>query len=162
MNQPHSGRPFAEEIDEVTTAHDDLDRGASGPAGPAESTTDAEAHAQAAAAGFDFQAALRRLEGDRVLFRKMAGFYLEDSPGLLQDIADSLETGDRGLLIRAAHSLRGLSANFDAAVAIEAARAVEDIARNGDLNDAAEPVRILEAEVDRLNQALLYFQDDAP
>lgn len=62
----------------------------------------------------DFEAALRRLDGNRKLLRDMMGFFREDSPALLRQIEDGLESSDAVSARRAAHSLKGLASGFDA------------------------------------------------
>jgi CheY-like chemotaxis protein len=102
----------------------------------------------------DLDLARARLGNDEQLLRDMAGFYIEDVPVLFGELRTGLENGDAELAARSAHSLKGLSANFDARLAVEAALAVELAAKGGDLTKAAAGVDELDAEVGRVIQAL--------
>ena len=103
---------------------------------------------------FDRAAAVRRMGGDEALFRDLAQFFYEDSPGLLREIQEGLQTGDVEKVTRGAHSLKGLAANFSAHAAVAAAAKLEQIGRNADLPSAPPAAQVLEAEIDRLNSAL--------
>jgi PAS domain S-box-containing protein len=111
-----------------------------------------------AAAPFDPQATLRRLDGDVELFRKMIGFYLEDSPELLGEIHRGIQSGDARLVERAAHTLKGLAANLDGSATRNAAARVEDLGRLGNLNQAEAALRPLAAEAANLAKALRAYQ----
>ena len=98
--------------------------------------------------------ALERMGGDRDLLVEMARFYLEDTPGLLQTLRASLQEQKAEEATRAAHSLKGLSANFDAHAAVQTALAVETAGRSGDLACAAALVPDLQAQIDEVSQIL--------
>ncbi|HVJ69267.1 MAG TPA: response regulator, partial [Caulifigura sp.] len=100
-----------------------------------------------AAAVIHLGIAMARLGNDQQLLRDMAGFYVEDVPQLLEELRGALTTGDVELATRSAHSLKGLSSNFEAPHAVAAAFAVENAARTGDLKKAAEGVEELDTEV---------------
>jgi HPt (histidine-containing phosphotransfer) domain-containing protein len=57
--------------------------------------------------------ALNPDDGDAFL-REIAGIYLEDTPVRLQELDQSLAVGDTGKFTRAAHSIKGSSANLGA------------------------------------------------
>ncbi|HVJ85985.1 MAG TPA: response regulator [Caulifigura sp.] len=119
-----------------------------------ESSPMAPVSSPSAAAVVNLGIALARLGNDQQLLRDMAGFYIEDVPLLLGELRTALETGDRELATRSAHSLKGLSANFEASFAVGVALAVETSARNGDLQKAAGGVEELDHEVGRVVEAL--------
>jgi PAS domain S-box-containing protein len=98
--------------------------------------------------------ALERLGGDRTLLVEIARFFLEDSPGLLEELRSALAQGDAETAARSAHSLKGLASNFDASQAIESARAVEQSALRGDVASAKSGVPVLEAAVAEVSAAL--------
>jgi len=77
----------------------------------------------------DTQAALRRLGGDEKLLATMATFFLEDAPELLKQLNGALASRDLDTVMHRAHSLKGLSATFDALVFVEIAREVESLAK---------------------------------
>ena len=86
----------------------------------------------------DLDKALRRLDGDQSLLIDLIGFYLEDYPGLLVRIDEGLAAGDAASIERAAHSMKGLVANFDAAVAKDIAQQLESCAKQRDLTNAED------------------------
>ncbi len=102
----------------------------------------------------DLGVSLQRLGNDRQLLKDMANFYVEDVPTLISELRSALETGDIELATRSAHSLKGLSANFEARFAVEAALAVETAARAGDLAQASGGRENLEHEIGRVVEAL--------
>lgn len=107
-----------------------------------------------AAAVVNLGIALARLGNDQQLLRDMAGFYIEDVPQLMGELRSALESSDQELATRSAHSLKGLSSNFEAPFAVGAALAVENAARGGDLQKAAAGVEELDQELGRVIQAL--------
>ncbi len=74
----------------------------------------------------DRPAALARLEDDESLFREMAAFFLADSPPLLETIRTQCNGSASA---RAAHSLKGLAANFGALPVVEVAETLEKAAK---------------------------------
>lgn len=98
--------------------------------------------------------ALERLDHDRGLLRDLAEFYLEDAPQLCQQIETGLAEGDLEEIIRGAHSLKGLSANFDANLASGAALDVELSGRQGDIEAARLTFPRLRKEVHRVIEFL--------
>ena len=103
---------------------------------------------------FDKEGTLTRLGGDQELFLDMIDFFAEDGPALIAEIRSGFESGDIEVVSRGAHSLKGLAANFGAQRAMEAARAVEQSAKAGDMNQALERSQELEPEINRLIAAL--------
>lgn len=107
---------------------------------------------------FNYEESLIRLGGDSDLFDEILGMFLEDAPALLQQASLSLADGDAETLERMAHTLKGMSANFNAAAAVEASYAVELLARERRLDKAAVCFPRLEDELHRLEAALRNFQ----
>jgi HPt (histidine-containing phosphotransfer) domain-containing protein len=103
---------------------------------------------------FDKEGTLTRLGGDQELFLDMIDFFAEDGPALMAEIRSALESNDIEVAGRGAHSLKGLAANFGAQHAMDAARAVEQSAKAGDLSRATEQSHDLEREIGRLTVAL--------
>jgi HPt (histidine-containing phosphotransfer) domain-containing protein len=111
---------------------------------------------------FDFATAVARLEHDLNLFQEMVGFFRSDSADLLRQLRDALRQGHVREVQRAAHSLKGLAATFEAHLAMEAARRVEEMGSAGQLENVAQALPRLEFEVARLSQALADFRPPAP
>jgi len=107
---------------------------------------------------FDLEATLKRLDGDRGLFRELIVYFLEDSPKVAEHLKASLRAGDAPASERAAHSLKGLTANVGSGPASILAGRMEESARKKDLATATELVDQLEQEMTRLTAALKKFQ----
>lgn len=110
---------------------------------------------------FDAEGALNRLGGDQELLNELVQFFLEDVPVLLDQIRDGLRDGNAVLVERGAHSLKGLSANFGAQEAVDAALAVEQFGRDGDLSAAAAALPRLEQNVGTLLEALNSYRQSS-
>jgi HPt (histidine-containing phosphotransfer) domain-containing protein len=102
----------------------------------------------------NYPAALKRLGGDSDLFRKIIDLFDEDAPGLLQTIREAAAASDPARLQRAAHSLKGLAANFGAQDVIRSASHLENMSKSGQLANAGQAVSELEREIERLDKAL--------
>jgi len=122
--------------------------------GEAESAADMIAGGQV----FDYRESLARLGGDRELFDELLVIFLEDAPSLLVQASAALVSGDSRALERTSHTLKGLSANFSATAAMAAANDVELHARAQRLDSAAICFPLMEAEVHRLENAIVNFR----
>jgi two-component system, sensor histidine kinase and response regulator len=111
---------------------------------------------------FDFDQSLRRFDGDRELYRDLIGFFLEDSPKLLEQVRQGMHDGDAKSARRAAHTLKGLAANFTARRAVDAADAVERLAAGHALASAQDAVARLEQEIALLDAALRDLREQLP
>lgn len=86
----------------------------------------------------DLEAARIRLSGNERLLKDLAGFFVDDVPGLLRELRTTII--DRDDPIRAAqvaHGLQNLAANFTAEPATMMAAEIEEQVRNGEMNEAA-------------------------
>jgi CheY-like chemotaxis protein len=102
----------------------------------------------------DIGATLSRLGNDPELLRDTAYFLVEDAPGLIARLRDGLQAGDVEAVERAAHTLKGMAANFDARAAMQAAARIEDLAKASCLDAADDAVAPLEREFERVIAAL--------
>ena len=84
----------------------------------------------------------------------------EDGPPLLGEIRDAASANDVERVASAAHAFKGLVSNFCAAAAVEAARRVEALGRDGATEGLAAAVTSLEAEADLLMKSLREFITD--
>jgi HPt (histidine-containing phosphotransfer) domain-containing protein len=98
--------------------------------------------------------ALDRLGNDILLLRELAGFYLEDVPPLLGQMEHDLAGGNAAAVAHAAHSIKGLSANFDAVEAVEVAQAIERSGGQRDLGEIRQRLPALRKAVERVIKAL--------
>jgi PAS domain S-box-containing protein len=97
----------------------------------------------------DWAAALERLQGDRELLEELIGVIRQEAPQLLAAVREAVERGDAAALRLSAHTLKGSLGNFAAARAVEAAKRLEIMGKQGDLSDAAQALAVLESELDR-------------
>jgi len=105
-------------------------------------------------AGLDADALLRSLDGNRELLSEIAGLFVEGCPGALERMRAAVASRDARALEEAAHAFKGSVGFFLAKRAFEAATALEQIGREGDLERAEVVYSRLEREVSHLGPAL--------
>jgi HPt (histidine-containing phosphotransfer) domain-containing protein len=108
-----------------------------------------------------FAAALQRLGGDGQLFQELATYFMEDAGELLEAIRLGLAAGNAQHVERAAHSLRGLAANFEAEQIVTTGMSIEQMASRGELQAVPPVLRDLEAEVQSLQGILQDYVSQA-
>lgn len=103
----------------------------------------------------DYRGVLRRLGGNEQLFYDLRRFFLEDLPGVLAKLHAALEEHNSEGVERAAHSLKGLVANFGAREATSLAAELQSLGQQRQLERApplferlAEEVRLLRQELE--------------
>ena len=109
------------------------------------------------AGGFDpiDRDALRQhLDGDRELLLELIDIFREETPRLIDQSAQAVAEGDAGAITRLSHALRGMTANFHAPRAVQAAERLEELGRGGDLSGGAETLEALKRELEILDRAL--------
>jgi HPt (histidine-containing phosphotransfer) domain-containing protein len=106
------------------------------------------------AAVLDQAAALKRLGGDRSIFIELAKMFSEDAPGLLEAIRQGIHEGRYVDAGRAAHSLRGLAANFDGARLMFRLRELEAVLAKGERERSLAVMDGVRQEERRLQGAL--------
>lgn len=82
---------------------------------------------------------LQRLGGDENLFRELVEYFVEDSAQILDQMRAAARSRDAAELERAAHSIKGLAANFEGRAAVEIARDIEGLAQSGSI-ESLEPL----------------------
>jgi len=87
-------------------------------------------------------------DGDAFL-REVVSIYLEDTPKRIAELDQSLAAGDRPKFTRAAHSIKGSSANLGALSVRAAAEILEHRSAQQGLDNLAAPLADLKAEFDR-------------
>jgi two-component system, sensor histidine kinase and response regulator len=105
-------------------------------------------------AGLDLEEALERTGGDRELLAEVAQMCLDDIPGMLGDIRDSLSHCDAQAVRKAAHKLKGSLVALAADHASQAAHSIEVMGAEGHLDRAAEALAALEGEIEKIRPAL--------
>ncbi|MEX1095176.1 MAG: response regulator [Planctomycetales bacterium] len=98
----------------------------------------------------DLDAALRRMGGSTSILCDMIGFFLDDAPEILESLRRNLEEKNAGESTRAAHSIKGLAANFDGQAVVAEARILEQDAHRADFAACRDRLPALERELRRL------------
>lgn len=129
-----------------------LDRLLAG-AGPPEASAPAPERPECRSA-FDPAAVLERFRNDRLLLSRIRDLFLADLPGALETLRRALAAGDAPAAARAAHTLKGMAANFLAGEAVSAAGAVQTQAAAGALAAARREFESLENALGGLAEAL--------
>ena len=93
-------------------------------------------------------------EGGDMFLREVAGIFLEDTPKRIAELDQSLAASDSPTFIRAAHSIKGASANLGAVVLRAAAEQLEHRAKKEGLADVAPLLAQVKTEFDRARAAL--------
>jgi HPt (histidine-containing phosphotransfer) domain-containing protein len=96
----------------------------------------------------DIDAALRRLGEDHDFLRELYTLYIEDAPDRLATLKKAIAAEDQETMVKAAHSLKGISATICAPAAQQAAMTAESTARDGDLGALQSLIPGLESTVD--------------
>jgi len=108
-------------------------------------------------AAFDEALLLERTEGSAELCGMLIEAFLKEYPKQVAALSQALQRQDTKEIAVAAHALKGAIANFTDGASLQATKALEKVAREGDLPSANEAYRKLTAELDRLQAALTEF-----
>ena len=92
-------------------------------------------------------------DGDEFL-REITGIFLDDTPQRIAELEQSLAAGDTATFIRAAHSIKGSSANLGALVLRAAAEKLEHESKVNGLGSVAPLLETVKAEFKRAQTAL--------
>jgi PAS domain S-box-containing protein len=96
---------------------------------------------------FDLRAALAHTGGDRDLLAEVVAFVREDARSSLRRIGSAIRRGDAEALRLAAHALKGALATVGSPAGRDAAFALEQMGRAGDLADASAALANLRAVI---------------
>jgi len=97
---------------------------------------------------------LARVGGDRELLAEISRLFVDDAPQHLRRIRAAIDARDSDALRRAAHSLKGAAANFDAEGVVKMARTFEQMGRDASFEDHEKLWHQLNAETERLISVL--------
>jgi CheY-like chemotaxis protein len=109
------------------------------------------------ASAVDWLAALEAVQGDRELLKVVAQAFLEESPQILAQIEQALDTSDPPLLQRAAHTFKGALKTFGEGTTVELALQLEILGKQGQLASAAGLLASLKQETVCVTHALAAF-----
>lgn len=86
--------------------------------------------------------------GDDSFLKEIIGIYLTDTPQRLEDLRRSHAAGDQQAFVRAAHTIKGSSANVGAAAVRALAEHLEHVAKTGPIAPLGEAIPELAAAFD--------------
>jgi len=95
----------------------------------------------------DLAALDRQTGGDQDLRRDVIDMFLEDCPGRVAAIRSAIDQSDAPALMAAAHSLKGACGYLSGVIARDAAAELEEMGRDGRVQDAAAALDRLDAAV---------------
>jgi CheY-like chemotaxis protein len=102
----------------------------------------------------DWQAAVDQMQGREDMLKELAETFVTECESLMTEVSEALSAQDLTRLRRAAHTMKGSANIFCAAAAAEAARKIELMARDRELENVDEAWAELQSEVARLMPAL--------
>jgi two-component system sensor histidine kinase/response regulator len=105
----------------------------------------------------DWEEAMRSVDGDRQLLADVVDAYLTESPMLLNNLRQAVESAVVEHVERSAHTLKGPSRSLGGTRAFQCCWQLEQMGREGDLAKASEVLVTLEKEMERLCEALQEF-----
>ncbi len=97
----------------------------------------------------DWERLMLTAENDREFAGELVQLFIESGDSVLKEIRDALERGDLAAVGRAAHTLKGSSANMHATLTSEAAARLESAARAGAIDDVSQFETQLRSETQR-------------
>jgi HPt (histidine-containing phosphotransfer) domain-containing protein len=92
-------------------------------------------------------------DGDAFL-REITGIFLDDTPQRIAELEQSLVSGDNATFIRAAHSIKGSSANLGALILRAAAEKLEHESKVNGLGSVGPLLEAVKTEFGRAQVAL--------
>jgi HPt (histidine-containing phosphotransfer) domain-containing protein len=102
---------------------------------------------------------LSTLGGEAANLAIIIDSFLEDAPGLLDELDRFVETGDAAGVRRVAHSLKSNGADFGASTFAERCKELETMGKSGDLDGAAELAAQIRMEYRRVAAALATLRE---
>jgi two-component system sensor histidine kinase/response regulator len=103
----------------------------------------------------DLEAALSRFDGDRAFLTEMCRDFRDHLPLRMQEILDAYHDRDVNRLHRHAHTLKGVSLNFNASHLAELAGRLEDLCRQEKIDDVDLLIGKIKTELNRVLEYLV-------
>jgi PAS domain S-box-containing protein len=100
--------------------------------------------------GLDLKDAMRRMEGDQNLYRKLLGNFLVNYKDEAKKINSAIETGDKAMALKLLHSLKGTSGNLSAKDLSNVATTLEYLIKNNNTTGLPELMEQLKEELNRV------------
>ena len=103
----------------------------------------------------DLDAALVRFDGDRAFMLEMCKDFCDHLPLRVEEIRAAFKEGDINRLHRIAHTLKGISLNFDATFLSELTAELEDLCKHENISDVPALIDQIETEAIRVREYLI-------
>jgi HPt (histidine-containing phosphotransfer) domain-containing protein len=111
---------------------------------------------------FDEQEFLARMDGSHEVCVQIAETFLVECPKLMSALHGAVRRRNTSEIASSTHALKGAIANFSGCSAFQSVVHLEQLAKQADLQSAAEALKRLESEVGALLQALRSFTSAIP
>jgi CheY-like chemotaxis protein len=108
-----------------------------------------------------WRAALAAMGFSRPAMTRLARAFLDEVPGRMERLRQALQAGDASAVEMAAHALKGTLTIFSAQPATKAAASLEELGRQGNLNDTRELLAALENQVQTLLVEMSVFVQES-
>jgi len=89
---------------------------------------------------------LKQMSGPEFI-NELIDTFLDDAPGMLEEMNTAFAAGDTATFRRAAHSMKSNAATFGAGQLADLAKELEVLGREGKLKEAADRLKSLEQAV---------------
>ncbi|MCP4700534.1 MAG: response regulator [Gammaproteobacteria bacterium] len=110
--------------------------------------------------GIDIAAGLKRLGGDKHLFKKFLMDFRRDNTGTLQTIRGALDNDDQTLALHLTHALKGLAGNLSMTSLSDTAKSLETAVRQGEKASFAGLLEETEQCLNEVLQAVAMLKPD--
>jgi len=107
--------------------------------------------------GVDWHEALSTVKGDRELLGVVVEAALEEIPRLMEEIRRAVAAGDAATLRLVAHTLKGSIRYFGQGPAYQHAYRLEQMGRDGQLEETGPTLAALEGDMEQLTSLLLHY-----
>jgi signal transduction histidine kinase/CheY-like chemotaxis protein len=111
---------------------------------------------------FDEQEFLARMDGSHEVCVQIAETFLVECPKLMSALHGAVRRRNTSEIASSTHALKGAIANFSGCAAFQSVVHLEQLAKQADLQSAAEALKRLESEIEALLQALKSFASAIP
>ncbi len=98
----------------------------------------------------DIDNALRRLDNDLDLFKELINIFIEDTFVRISELKSAINHGDISTLERTAHTIKGSASNIGAIEISKAAKSLEFMAKDKEIDKANDYIKELEEAYFRL------------
>ncbi len=102
----------------------------------------------------DLSTAMSNMDGDVELLQEIVAIFMETSADQIETLREAIRTGDVQTVAIDAHGMKGGASNFCAGAFVEAALALELLAKGGSLDGAEELLETMEQHLEELREVI--------